>query len=202
MKRLAAATTVALTFATWTSAELLENGNFADGVSYWQVSVAGGYGGPDPMFRVVDGALEGAPLHRADPGYLIIAQAVNIRKGKSYKLSYEVKGEGEGNYIVSILHVFKGKHHAKRAAMPGTSWEKVESEFVGAYDTDEKWFKKWRKATKDNTLKDGRTPRSEDLRDIKKAKEGEPPTRSTLRFSIGDLAGSFGVRNVSLVEVE
>lgn len=203
MKQLIITTVLAMGFATWSPAELIENGDFSNGVAHWLVSISQGYGEPDPSVDLVEGALEATRLHSSDPGYFNIAQAVNIQKGKRYKLSYEVKGEGEGTYIVSVQEVGKGRHHVNRGELPGSSWTPVEAEFEGSYDTDEKWLKKWHSATKKNELLDsGRTTRSDKLKKIDQPKRADPPTRSTLYFSIGGLKGSFAVRNVSIVEVK
>ena len=194
---------LALGFATWSFAELIENGDFADGVAYWQMGPSGHYGNPDPKFQVVEGALEVTKLHSAHSSYLTISQAVNIRKGKRYKLSYEVKGVGKGEYGVSIVHPSKGRHHTMKKKLPGPSWTLVEAEFEGSYDTDEKWFKKVRSGTRKNELHKGvRTTRDKKLGDIKKLKRADPASRSTLLFGVGSLDSSIAIRNVSIVELK
>lgn len=202
MKKLILATVLTLSLATWSSAELVENGDFSDNVAYWLMAPASGYGKPAPEFAVVDGALEATNLREVDPNYLLVQQPVNVQKGKRYKLSYEVKADGGGYYLVTIQHVLHDRHYMAKNPLPGSSWESVEVEFEGAFDTDEKWLKKYRSATKKNELIDGKTPRSEKLKKIKSVKRSEPASRSTLFFHIGAVTGSFAVRNISVVEVK
>ena len=70
MKRLTFALLGMIPFATWTSAALVENGNFEKGVSYWRVGVAKGHRYPDPGFPVLGGGLYGFRLYRPRSGYL------------------------------------------------------------------------------------------------------------------------------------
>ena len=96
LTRLALAAGLAIGLAGSTRAELIKNGDFSDGVNYWSVSVNPHYGDPKPVFALVEGGLEAKKLRSTKPPYVNIAQAVNIRKGKRYQLSYEVRGEEIG----------------------------------------------------------------------------------------------------------
>ncbi len=202
LTRLVLAVLLAVGLAATSRAELIENGDFSEGVNYWSVRVSPHHGDPDPVFALVDGGLEANKLHRTKAGYVNISQAVDIRQGKRYKLSYEIRGAASGIYRVSIQHLMKGRHYVSPQATPSPSWESFAAEFTGKYDTDKYWFEEWRAATKDNELVKGRgTPRGK-LAEIERVGRDDPPTRSVLYFSLGDLKGSFAVRNVSIIELD
>lgn len=188
-------------FAFSGRSEMIENGDFSDGVSGWSVNCSSHYGAPDPVFEVAGGALNGSRLHSAKSSYLSVIQAVDIRKDKRYRLSYEVKGDARGNYGVAILQVNMGKHVSKKFSVEGSDWEKVEAEFTGNYDTDQKWVRDWHKQARENQIKNGRT-QSGELKNLSKEYRTDEPTLSSLSFYLGSLSGSISLRNISLVELE
>lgn len=184
------------------SAELVENGNFAQGVNDWQVNLSHDYGGADPEASVDGGELRFSRLHSVRDVYYTVYQPVDIREGRRYRLSFEAQGGG-GSYRVVIRELSLkqgGIHHAIRPASPSASWEKVEAEFTGAYDTDQDWLKKMRKLMGKNKLKGPSTPNRE-AASLGSGGEGDGPSRSLLIFAIGEVFGTFSLRNISITEI-
>jgi hypothetical protein len=179
-------------------AGVLENGNFYKGTSNWEMAVPSEIGVTPPAAKIEKGEFHLGKLRATSPGYLTLNQAVNIRKGKKYKLTYEAKGEGAGQYLVA-LHDPGKLGHVSKLFTPTVSWQVIEVEFTGLFDTDGKWVREWLRATKGSTLKGGRTVNTT-LHEVHEPK-GDDPSRTRLTFAIGGLDGSFAIRNVSIVEV-
>jgi hypothetical protein len=178
-------------------AELLENGNFSKGAANWEMAAPSVYG-PPPEARIEMGEFHLAKLSATVPGYLTLNQAVDIRKDKKYKLTFEAKGEGKGQYLVA-LHDPGRLGHVSKLFTPAPAWESKEVEFTGQFDTDSGWVRDWLKATRGSKLQGGRTVNTT-LHKIRESK-GDDPSRTWLTFAVGELDGTFALRNVSVVEV-
>jgi hypothetical protein len=179
-------------------AGLLENGNFSKGVAHWEMAAPSEVGVTPPDSKIEKGEFHLGKLRALKPGYLTLNQAVNIRKGKKYKLTYEAKGEGAGQYLVA-LHDPGKLGHVSKLFTPAASWEVIEVEFTGQFDTNSGWVREWLRATKGSRLKGGQTINMT-LHTVREPK-GDAPSRTWLTFAVGALDGSFAIRNVSLVEV-
>jgi hypothetical protein len=179
-------------------AELLENGTFSKGVANWEMAVPSEVGISPPEAKIEKGEFHLGKLSATKPGYLTLNQAVNIRKGKKYKLTYEAKGEGAGQYLVA-LHDPGKLGHVSKLFTPTSSWEVITVEFTGQFDTNNGWVREWLRATKVSILKGGRTVNTT-LNKVHEPK-GDAPSRTWLTFAVGGLDGSFAIRNVSVVEV-
>lgn len=185
------------------SAELVENGNFARGVNDWQVSLSPHYGGVDPKASVDEGELRFSGLQSVRDVYYTVYQPVDIREGKRYRLSFEAQGGG-GFYRVVVREFSTrkgGVHHALKAARPSMSWEKIETEFTGAYDTDQNWLKKMRKVLAKNKVSGAETPNREAIK-LGSGGEGDDPSQTLLMFVIGEVSGTFALRNISITELD
>jgi len=199
------------------SAELIENGDFSKGVNYWRINRHTGYV-PTPNIKVSGGVLKFNKLSPLSAGYLTLGTVVNIRKGKKYKLSYDIKGPAKGSYSLKIgENAVRDKKKDKKSkasyhytatgkkAMKGVpaEWTTVEAEFVGKHDTMKRWFEKSRAALKSSKLKDDRTGKID-----KKQSAGDEvdfddrPCMSRVGFWLGSLEGELSLRNISIVEVE
>jgi hypothetical protein len=151
-----------------------------------------------PEAKIEKGEFHLGKLRATKPGYITLNQAVNIRKGKKYKLTYEAKGEGAGQYLVA-LHDPGKLGHVSKLFTPAASWEVIVVEFTGQFDTDSGWVREWLRATKKSRLKGGQTVNTT-LQEVRSPK-GDDPSRTWLTFAVGALDGSLAIRNVSLVEV-
>jgi hypothetical protein len=165
-------------------------------VKHWHLAVPSAYGRA-PEAAVADGALVLKRLHPA--GYIGLHQAVNIRQGKNYRLTFEARGTPGEWFLVMVRDPGK-KAHVSRRVNPSETWEAVSVQFTGAFDTDEDWVSDWLKATENSRLEDGRTV-NQPLRKISKS-DSDTPTRSWLSFALGKLEGEFAIRNVSLVAID
>jgi len=197
------------------SAELIENGDFSKGVNYWRINRHTGYI-PTPNIKVSGGVLKFNRLSPLSSSYLTLSTVVNIRKGKTYKLSYDIKGPAKGRYTLVIgegavsdkeksqkseaSYHYSAKGKKAKKDVPD-EWTTVEAEFVGKHDTMKSWFDKARASLKGNKLKDDRTGKVNS-----KAQEevdfDDRPCMSRLGFKIGSLEGELSLRNISIVEVE
>jgi hypothetical protein len=137
-------------------------------------------------------------LHTAVAGYLTLNQAVEIRKDIKYKLTFEAKGAGSGQFLVA-LHDPGKLAHVSKLFTPAASWATNTVEFTGQFDTDRKWVREWLKATKQSRLEGGRTTGTT-LQDVS-PREGNEPSRTWLTFALGQLSGSLAIRNVTLIEI-
>lgn len=178
-------------------AELIENGTFARNTSGWEMATPSVYG-PAPGAVVENGEFQLSNLSGAVFGYLTVNQAVNIESGKTYRLSFEAKGVGTGQYLVAI-HDPGRLAHTSKLFTPSAEWEKIAIDFAGAFDTDSRWVRDWLNATKGSRLENGHTVNTT-LHKVRERK-GAGPSRTWLTFGVGALNGSFALRNVSLVEV-
>jgi len=178
-------------------AELLENGKFSKKAAHWEMAAPSDYGLP-PEVKIQNGEFQLENLHTAVPGYLTLNQAVDIRKDIKYKLTFEAKGEGSGHYLITFQDPGKLAHVSKLFT-PAASWETNTVEFTGQFDTDHKWVREWLKATRQNRLEGGRTVGST-FQNVPVPKT-DGPSRTWFTVAVGQLAGSFAIRNVSVVEV-
>jgi hypothetical protein len=103
-------------------AELLENGKFSKGTVNWEVAAPSEVGVIPPEVIIEKGELHFGKLRTSKPGYLTLNQAVNIRKGRKYKLTFEAKGEGTGQYLVAFHDPGK-LGHVSKLFTPAVSWE-------------------------------------------------------------------------------
>jgi hypothetical protein len=126
-------------FAAASRGELIENGNFPDEVKHWHLAVPSAYGRA-PEAEVADGSLVVKRLHPS--GYIGLHQAVNIRNGKNYLLTFEVRGTPGERYLVMVRDPGK-KAHVSRRIKISESWTPVSLEFAGVFDTDQGWVRDW-----------------------------------------------------------
>ena len=178
-------------------AELIENGNFLKGAAFWDLAVPSVYG-PPPVTKINNGALEMSGMCGASMGYLTLNQAVMILSNKSYKIRFEAMSERPGKFLLAIHDPGKGSHLAK-ILETGTSWTTYEEAFTGIYTTDKGWVREWIRATRDSKIESGKTIGSS-LHKVDEPK-GSGPIRTYLTMALGELIGTFSVRNISIVEV-
>lgn len=189
--------------------ELIENGDFRDDLNYWKLERRSGYV-PAPATRCRKGELSFSGLSFLTKTYLSLRQAVEIKKGVRYKLSYEIKGPATQTYAVRLgsygdpKNDIKPTLHYRSAAnlKVAKGWQTVVAEFTGKFDTDRNWYRKVSKARQNNRLdKKGsaRTPRGADK---VKVDASDRPCTTTLNFLLGSLEGRLSIRNISIQEVE
>jgi hypothetical protein len=140
------------------------------------------------------------------PSYLTISTPVDIKKGKKYKLSYEIKGPAKKTYSVSIgerpFGGKKGSYHYKsgrKHTVVPQEWTTVEVEFTGVHNTKASWYSAVCEGMKKNKLKKDRT---EGKRGSAKVPVNERPCTSTLIFILGKLEGQLHLRNISIIEFD
>jgi hypothetical protein len=179
------------------SAELIENGNFFKGAAHWDLAVPSVYG-PPPVANIKKNTLELSGLGGASMGYLTLNQAVHVRSNTSYKMRFEAMGDTAGKFLVALHDPGKGAHVSKIFETE-TSWKTYEVEFVGAYETDKNWVRKWIKATRGNKLQGGHTVGSM-LHEVDDP-NGDGPIRTYLTMGLGEIRGNLSLRNISIVEV-
>lgn len=196
MKKLLAGLALGVLAVMTASAELIENGNFAKGAAHWDLAVPEVYG-PPPVATIKGNALELSGMSGAVMGYLTLNQAVNIQSNKKYKIRFEVRGQGTESFLVAIHDPGRGSH-GSRLFKVEDAWKTNEFDFVGAYETEEKWVRKWIKATRDARLQGGRTIGSS-LQDVDDPK-GVGPRRTYLTFALGEMRAFLSIRNISIVE--
>lgn len=185
----------ALTVMT-TSAELVENGNFAKGAAHWDLAVPDAYG-PPPVVKITRKTLELSQMQGASMGYLTLNQAVNIENNKHYTITFEAKGVGKERFLVAVHDPGEEAHVSKLFEIE-ESWQTHEIEFVGSYETDHRWVRQWIRATRKNRLEGGRTVGSS-LHEVDDPK-ADGPIRTYLTIALGEIRGSFSIRNISIVE--
>lgn len=188
--------------------ELVENGDFKDDLNYWQLHRHGGYV-PEPTTRLANGELSFSGLSFLTKYYLSLSQAVEIKKGVNYKLSYEIKGPAKQNYVIRIGDpgstaddIKPTLHYLGTKLTVSAEWQTVEQEFVGKFDTDRNWYRKVNKARKYNTLDKKGVARTPRLADKIKVDPEDRPCTTFLSFYLGSLEGRFAIRNISITEVE
>lgn len=179
-----------------TSAELIENGTFSKGVAHWDLAVPTVYG-PPPAANVKNNVLELSGLGGASMGYLTLNQAVNIQNNKPYKMRFEAMSDGVSKFLVALHDPGQGSHVSKIFETE-VSWKTYEFDFVGTYETDERWVRKWIKATRGSELKGGQTVGTL-LHQVEDPK-GDGPVRTYLTIGLGEVRGLFAIRNVSITE--
>lgn len=178
------------------SAEVIENGTFSKGAAHWDLAVPTVYG-PPPAATIKNNALELSGLGGSSMGYLTLNQAVHIQSNKSYKMRFEAMGNTAGKFLVALHDPGKGSHVSKIVETE-PSWKTYEIDFVGTYETDKNWVRKWIKATRGNKLEGGHTVGSL-LHEVDEPK-GDGPVRTYLTMGLGEIRGNFAVRNISIVE--
>jgi len=190
------------------AADLLENGDLKDNLNYWQLHRHPGYK-PEPKTSYTKGVISFSGLTYLTHFYLSLSQAVDIKKGVTYKLSYEIKGPADKTYRVrvgdpgSVPDSIKPVLHFNDSKLTVTGdWQTVEKEFVGKFDTDRSWYRKVTKARKYNTLSSktgqARTPRGADKIEVDPE---DRPCVTFLHFYLGSLEGRVSIRNISITEV-
>lgn len=183
-------------------AELVHNGDFRRDLPGWHISLEKGYG-YKPTFQVQDGALHATGLKNVTPTYLMVRTALDIRKGVSYRISFEYRGPARGEFAVWIGEMQPtlaepNKHFVRGKLQPGSDWQTFEAEFVGKYDTDPRWYKQWMAESRNNRIIKG--TQTEGFKNLPERPEKGQACRSPLMFLIGGLEGEFALRNVSVVE--
>jgi hypothetical protein len=196
MEKMIVAMMLGVLTAMTAPAELIENGNFAKGAAHWDLAVPTVYG-PPPVAKIKNNSLELSEMGGAVMGYLTLNQAVNIQSNKPYKIRFEAMSDQAGKFLVALHDPGKGSH-ASRIFETEKAWKIYEFEFVGAYETDDRWVRKWINATRGSKLDGGQTVGSS-LHEVENP-EGSGPERSFLTVGLGELRGLFAIRNISIVE--
>lgn len=195
--------TVGLAALQLRAGEMLKNPGVSKDLNYWICRTHHGYV-PKPNVTLQKGVFMASGCSPLTNYYLSLMQVVNIRKGRRYKLSYEIRGKGGGTYRAicgqTVGHHKDKLHLALNNKKVTDSWETVEAEFVGKFDTDAKWVRKLQRACRNHKLKNGNAM-SKEARSTEGANK-ESPNHSTLMFLMGSLEGEFAIRNISLVELE
>ncbi len=209
MKRFILAAGVALLMGTpFSTAELVENGDFKKNLPYWHVNIAGGYQ-PKPTVKHKPGEISFSNLVPLTAIYLSMTTALDIEKGKKYLLSYEVKGPATGSYGLSIGDMgdpqkrdVKPVMHFRTKGKATEKWEKIEHAFTGAFNTRSTWYKKIQMLRKSCKLSNGQTRVDRGKLRALKPENSELPCRSSLLLTLGALRGEISFRNFSVKEVK
>lgn len=151
MKKLIIITSLVLSTLS-AGAELIKNGDFDD-AAYWSLAVPLSYG-PPPHAEVDDDTFMLKGLRATRTGYLTLNQAVEIKNGINYKLTFEAKGTSTNQYLVA-LHDPGIKWPLSPVLTSKESWTKEEIEFTGVFDADRKWVRDWRRSTRLAELRNG-----------------------------------------------
>ncbi len=123
-------------------AEMLVNGNFADGTNHWVVMQSGATGKAE---RVTDGP-DGKPALRLKvltvgdkPWRLQIYQAgMRVEKGKAYLLTFWAKSDRAGRIMVNCMQNHAPWDHQTQKQMPvSTDWQPLRYPFVAPWDDDQ-----------------------------------------------------------------
>ena len=190
-------------------ADLIENGDLKDDLNYWKLHRHAGYK-PEPTTRYTKGELSFSGLTFLTKYYLSLSQAVEIKKGVKYKLSYEIKGPATKTYTIRLgdpgdrgNNIEGVYHYIDHKLTAPADWQTVEVEFTGKFDTDRNWYRKVTKARKYNTFSSktgqARAPRAADVVEVDPE---DRPCVTTLGFYFGSLEGRVSIRNISIVEVD
>lgn len=174
-------------------AELLDNGDFAEGIKHWFLNRSPDYG-VETEANLKDGALHLSKLTGPNPTYLNLVQPIDIQEGTTYQITFEVMAPPGTEFTLGI-----GDHQVpavtgRKATVKGSDWETVRFEMAAKITTDSKWYKKQKKIAAKSKLKDGRTLRHE------KSKDKIYPGRCNLAFGLGGVEDRIALRNISLVE--
>jgi hypothetical protein len=194
MKRFFLPLLALLAMNTTSQAELLDNGDFSDGIKHWYLNRSPHYG-VETSAKVKDGALHLSDLTGPNPVYLNLVQPVDIQEGTTYSITFEVMAPPGTVFSFAI-----GDHQVplvtgRRMTVEGNDWESASYELTAKISTDSNWYKKEKKNASKSKLKDGRT-----LRD-KKSDDKKYPGRCLLAFGLGGVEDRIALRNISLVEV-
>jgi len=198
MKKLMSLCLVCFTSIGFAEENLIRNGNFAEEGLYWHVRLHDHYG-ITPNVSYVEGAVQLSGLQPSTAPYLGFVQAVEIQEGVKYKLSFDLKIEGEGAAVLRLGSITAGKnnsektkenHFIKGALKSAGEWTSFEYEFTGVYDTHRKFVKTW-----DELM-------GEDKKRRKKDNPFEKYSPGTgIVFALGKVKGTVSLKNISLTEV-
>ena len=122
-------------------AEMLVNGNFADGTNHWVVMESGATGRAEIVAEGPEGktALRLKVLTVGDkPWRLQIYQTgMRVEKGKSYVLTFWAKSDRAGSIMVNCMQNHAPWDHQTQKQIPVSSdWEPLRFTFVAPWDDD------------------------------------------------------------------
>lgn len=204
--------------ATSLKAELIKNGD-VNNMTDWNFRVAPHYlknATHEPVASYPDGhiRIEKMGSYHVYAPDLVIYQAIDIVKGKKYKVSLEAKAPGsdsEGMFRVSIgahfmawdVNYMKWKNnHFGKNFQPTTEWQTFQAQFTGKFAPEDiPDLKKELEGYLKENGKDVKQPKKASKTDFDPKLMGLKITGSTIFIGMGQCYGDIELRNISVVEV-
>ena len=195
---------LAITFTSTLQAKeknLVKNGNFSgSNIDPWHLGITKKYGDEAP-YKTRKHAIHFTDLKPLNLKYLTLTQLIEIKKGKSYQISFDaqIAEDSEGQIKVAVgrpgfarpKQDSDGYDHLKPTTFnPETEWKTFTYTFSGVYKTNNKDVKK--KGTKELKKK------------WKALGTGTDPeiAPTWIIFNLGAMKGELFIRNVKIVEVK
>ena len=183
------------------SAELIKNGDFSSQVRHWGLMRTPSYGYTNNA-EVKDGELHFSKLTGNTPHYFWVGQPVDIDEGKTYRISFEVKGTEGQKYGVILGAPSRRIVNGKRLTIEGDDWKKVEVPLLSKTGSDTSWVRDTKKIYAKHTLDNGRSIYPGKKKPARPDRPDGDKYATLMMFNIGAVTGEIAFRNVSMVEEE